>query len=111
VELGGAAVEGAIVSQFFDRNSTDPVYMKFRQEYKKRFGNEPGFASVNSYDAVNVVLEAIKKQKAGKLLKTSIQQISEYNGVQGPVRIDRYGDADRKTFLTVVRNGAFIVAE
>jgi branched-chain amino acid transport system substrate-binding protein len=109
VELGGVAVEGVIVSQFFDRNSSDPVYLKFRQEYKKRFGNEPGFASVNSYDAVNIVIEAIKKQKAGKLLKKSIQQTSEYNGVQGPVRIDRYGDADRKTFLSVVRNGEFIV--
>ena len=111
VEFGGAAVEEVIVSQFFNRNSTAPVYVKFRQQYKKRFGNEPGFASVNSYDAVNVVLAAMKKQKAGKLLKQSIQQISEYNGVQGPVRIDRYGDADRKTFLSVVRNGEFIVVE
>ena len=111
VELGGAAVEEVILSQFFDRNSTAPVYMKFRQEYKKRFGNEPGFASVNSYDAVNVVLAAMKKQKAGRLLKKSIQQISEYEGVQGLVKIDRYGDADRKAFLTVVRNGEFIVAE
>ncbi len=111
LELGGAAVEGVIVSQFFDRNNTAPIYVKFRQDYKKRFGNEPGFASVNSYDAVNVVFEAMKKQKSGKLLKESIEQIVEYKGVQGPVKIDRYGDADRKTFLSVVENGEFIVAE
>ncbi|MBE9521360.1 MAG: ABC transporter substrate-binding protein [Proteobacteria bacterium] len=111
LELGGAAVEGVIVSQFFDRNSTDPVYVKFRQDYKKRFGNEPGFASVNSYDAVNVVLSALKKQKSGKLLKKSIEQVSEYKGVQGVVKIDQYGDADRKTFLSVVRKGEFVAAE
>ena len=111
VELGGAAVEGVIVSQFFDRNSTDPVYVKFRQDYKKRFGNEPGFASVNSYDAVNVVLSALKKQKSGKLLKKSVEQISEYKGVQGVVKIDQYGDADRKSFLSVVRKGEFVAAE
>jgi branched-chain amino acid transport system substrate-binding protein len=111
LELGGVAVEGVIVSQFFDRNSTDPMYVKFRQEYKQRFGNEPGFASVNSYDAANVVLAAIKKQKGGKLLKKSIQQIREYKGVQGLVKIDQYGDADRETFLSVVRNGEFVVAQ
>ena len=111
LELGGAAVEGVIVSQFFDRNSSDPEYLKFRQKYKKRFGNEPGFASVNSYDAVNAVLAAMKKQPAGRLLKKSIQQSSEYKGVQGPVRIDQFGDADRKAFLTVVSNGEFVVIE
>jgi branched-chain amino acid transport system substrate-binding protein len=111
VELGGAAVEGVIVSQFFDRNSTDPVYVKFRQDYIKRFGNEPGFASVNAYDAVNIVLAGIEKQKDGKLTKDTLQKITEYSGVQGPVIIDQYGDADRKTFLSVVRNGEFVVIE
>ena len=111
LELGGAAVEGIIVSQFFNRNSTDQVYVKFREDYNKRFGNEPGFASVNAYDAVNVVFEAMKKQKNGKLTKEILQKISKYRGVQGPVEIDQYGDADRKAFLTIVKNGEFVVIE
>ena len=111
LELGGAAVEGIIVSQFFNRNSTDQVYVKFREDYNKRFGNEPGFASVNAYDAVNVVFEAMKKQKEGKLSKEALQKISQYDGVQGPVEIDQYGDADRKAFLTTVKNGEFVVVE
>ena len=111
LEFGGAAVEGAILSQFFDRNSTDQVYVKFRKDYKKRFGNEPGFVSINAYDAVNVVLEAMKKQKNGKLAKETLQKISQFYGVQGPVNIDRYGDADRKTFITVVENSEFVVVE
>jgi len=111
LELGGAAVENVIVSQFFDRNSTDKVYVKFREAYRKRFGNEPGFASVNAYDAVNIVLEAIKKQKTGNLSKETLQKLNQYNGVQGVVTIDRYGDADRKTFLSVVKNNEFVVVD
>ena len=111
LEFGGAAVEGAIVSQFFDRNSTDHVYVKFRKDYNKRFGNEPGFASVNAYDAVNVVLDAMKKQKNGKLAKETLQKFSQFHGVQGLVKIDQYGDADRKTFISVVENNKFVVVE
>jgi branched-chain amino acid transport system substrate-binding protein len=111
LELGGAAVEGVIVSQFFNRNSTDPVYLKFREEYKKRFGNEPGFASLNTYDAVIIVLEAFKKQKQGNLAKETMQEITKYSGVQGPIIINKYGDADRETFLSVVQNGDFEVVQ
>ncbi|UCD65499.1 MAG: ABC transporter substrate-binding protein [Deltaproteobacteria bacterium] len=111
LEMGGAAVEGVIVSQFFNRNSTDPDYLKFREEYIKRFGNEPGFASVNSYDAVNIVLEAFKKQKQGKLAKETMQEITKYFGVQGPITINKYGDADRETFLSVVQNGDFVAVQ
>ncbi len=57
------------------------------------------------------MLSALKKQKAGKLLKKSVEQVSEYKGVQGVVKIDQYGDADRKAFLSVVRKGEFVVAE
>ena len=109
LELGGAAVEGTIVSQFFNRNSTDQAYVEFRTAYKKRFGNEPGFASVNAYDAVNVVLEAMKQQKDGKLSKKTLQSVTQYDGVQGTVKINRYGDADRKTFISVVKNNEFVV--
>ena len=111
LEFGGAAVENVIVSQFFDRNSTDKVYVKFRQDYKKRFGNEPGFASVGAYDAVNVVLRAMEKQKTGKLSKETLQKISQYPGIQGSIKIDRYGDADRKSFLSIVKKGEFVVVE
>jgi branched-chain amino acid transport system substrate-binding protein len=111
LELGGAAVEGIIVAQFFNRNSTDKVYVKFREDYNKRFGNEPGFASVNAYDAVNVVFKAMKIQKNGKLKKETLQKITQYHGVQGSVKIDQYGDADRRAFLTTVKNGEFVVVE
>jgi branched-chain amino acid transport system substrate-binding protein len=111
LELGGAAVENVIVSQFFNRNSTDKAYVKFLEAYKKRFGNEPGFASVNAYDAVNVVLDGMKKQKEGKLSKENIQKITEYQGVQGQIKIDQYGDADRVTYISVVKNKEFVVVE
>ncbi len=111
VEMGGTAVEGIIVSQFFDRNSKLPRYVAFRNAYRDRFGEEPGFASVNAYDAATVVLEAFEKRQKGEALKDAILRISTFPGVQGPVTIDRYGDAERKTFITTVSGGHFRVLE
>ena len=111
LEFGGSSVEGVLVSQFFDRESTDPAYVQFREEYMQRFGNEPGFASVNSFDAVNTVLNAMKKENTEKLTKETLNKALNFVGVQGAVEIDRYGDANRKTFLSVVRNGRFEVVK
>ena len=111
VDLGGAAVEGIIVSQFFDRESTAPDYNAFRWIYLERFGEHPGFASVNAYDATLVVLEALEKRRQGETLKEAILRISTFPGVQGAVKIDPFGDADRETFITTIRDGRFRVLE
>jgi branched-chain amino acid transport system substrate-binding protein len=111
IEMGGAAVEGIIVSQFFDRDSKLPGYVTFQKTYRERFGDEPGFASVNAYDAATVVLEAFEKRQKGETLKDAILRISTFPGIQGPVTINRYGDADRKTFITTVSGGRFRVLE
>ncbi len=111
MELGGSAVEGLVVSQFFDRESTDPGYLEWRERYRARFGEEPGFASVNSYDAASLVLQALERRRAGESLKAAILNVGSLMGVQGKVMIDRFGDADRPTFIATVRAGRFQVVE
>jgi len=111
VEMGGGAVEGIVVNQFFDRHSKDPKYLAFRDAYLKRFNEEPGFASVNAYDAANLILEALDRQTGNQSLKDTILDMPNYDGVQGMVQIDKFGDADRRTFLTTIRQGQFISLE
>lgn len=111
VELGGTAVEGVLIAQFFDRASNDPRYLDFRSRFVQRFSQEPGFAGVAGYDAAQVVLSARAQTDGAGGLKQRILAIGEFSGVQGPLRIDRFGDADRRTYLTTVRNGNFTVIE
>ena len=111
IDLGGEAVEGIILNQYFDRSSPAPQYIAFRSAYKERFGDEPGFAAVNAFDAANLVMDAIGRQQKDESLKDVIIDIGNFEGVQGLVRVDRYGDADRKTFLTSIRQGKFVLLE
>lgn len=111
IELGGGAVEGAVVSQFFDRYSLDPRYQRFRSAFKERFAQEPGFASVGGYDAAMVLFEALARKKNQEELKDVILAIGTFAGLQGEIRIDPNGDSGRPTFLSVISNGRFVRAQ
>lgn len=112
VELAGAAAEGAFVSQFFNRESTSPRYRSFRDAYLARFGGqEPGFAAIAGYDAARVAFEALEKRRQGETLKQALLRIGRFNGVQQEFAIDRFGDASRPTFISVVRDGRYRTLE
>ena len=111
IELGGKAVEGVTTAQFFDRNSTDPGFQRFYRAYRQRFGQEPGFAGVTSFDAANVVMDTLEQRQPNQSLKQTLLATRRFVGVQNPVIFDEFGDAGRDTFIAVVRGGQFVVAE
>ena len=111
IDFGGIAVEGVIVSQFFNRYNTDPAYLNFREKYVHRFGTEPGFPSVAAYDAVNLVLTALEKGANRTNLKKHIIEMHTFNGVQGNLTINRFGDTDKDTYISIIKDGKFIMAE
>ena len=108
IELGGQAVEGIAVAQFIDRQSTQPGYVKFRQDFTDRFGREPGFAGLTAFEATNVVLDALAQQLPEQSLKDVLLARKRFPGVQGPVVFDDYGDTTRETYRATVAGGLFI---
>lgn len=112
IELAGNSAEGAIVSQFFNRESKSPEYLAFLQSYRKRFsGQEPGFAAVGSYDAARIALEAISKRNSGENIKQVLLRVGTFNGLQQKITIDAFGDVKRPTFISVVNNGKYRTLE
>ena len=108
IELGGKAVEGITVAQFIDRQSTQPAYVKFRQDYTDRFGREPGFAGLTAYEAANVLLDALEQQLPEQSLKDALLARRSFSGVQEAVVFDDYGDTSRATYPAKVAGGLFI---
>lgn len=110
-ELAGTASEGVVVAQFLDRNDTSQRYLDFLGAYRARFKQEPGFAGMAGYDAAQVALEAHSIRKKGESLKNVIIGKGNFQGVQQTMTINRFGDADRKTFTTVIRNGQYVTVK
>lgn len=112
LEMGGNAVEGVTLPIAFDWDSPSPPYRTFRRKYLERYQREPGFAGVYAYDAVQVVLTALKANEREKPLKTVLLSIGEFDGLQGKIRFDAYGDvAPSRAAIRIVRNRQFAVVE
>ncbi|MDK9716585.1 MAG: ABC transporter substrate-binding protein [Trichlorobacter sp.] len=112
IELAGGAAEGVIVSQFVNRTDRSERYQAFLKQYRERFGGqEPGFAGLAGYDAALVAMDAYAARKDGESLKQTIIRLNSFQGGQQKYQIDRFGDANRTTTVTIVRNGTYQTLE
>jgi branched-chain amino acid transport system substrate-binding protein len=111
IELGGKAVEGMFVSQFIDRENSQPRFLAFRDAYRERFGHDPGFAGLTAFDATNVALDALEKRSAGQTLKQALLAQKRFSGAQSTIEFDDNGDAHRETYFTTVKAGLFVLVD
>jgi branched-chain amino acid transport system substrate-binding protein len=111
IELGGAAVEGVYIAQFVDYGNTTPRYRNFLSAYRSRFRQDSGFSGIAGYDAATVVMDALAGRKKGIALKDAILATGVYQGVQRKIVLNRFGDTESTTFITVVKDGRFVTLE
>ena len=111
IQLAGRAAEGVVLGQYLDRYSTQPAFIEFRNEYLKRFSEEPGYPAMVCYNAANALFEAIARQRDGEDLKQTLLRIKTFNGLQEPTVFDRYGDANSRPYLVSVKDGKFVVIQ
>ena len=111
-KLGGAAVEGMLVSTFFDYTKTDDAVTKFVNAFKAKYSANPDWFAANSYDVVMLAAQAAKN--AGKNDRTAINdalgKIGEYKGISGTIKFDANGDVIKPLSIVVVKNGALVTA-
>jgi len=112
-KLGKAAVEGMLVSTFFDYTKDDPAVQKFVDAFKAaNKGANPDWFAANSYDVIMLAAQAAKN--AGKNDRTALNDalgtIGTYQGIAGPVTFDENGDVIKPLQIVVVQNGALATA-
>jgi branched-chain amino acid transport system substrate-binding protein len=104
-ELAGDAAEGLLCSQ-----AGIPVQAaskKFLDAYKKRFNQDPILYSPFTYDAANLLIEAMKKADSTdpKTYLPVLQKMS-YDGATGHIAFDDKGDRkDAEMTIFTMKNG------
>jgi branched-chain amino acid transport system substrate-binding protein len=106
---GGPAVEGALFMQFYDITGQQPTFLDFKQRFRQRFGRDPDFGASYAYEATRVLLDALTRADDPQAIKRAILEKGVYDGLQGDIVFDRFGDADRRRFLITVKNNGFMV--
>lgn len=108
MELGGKAVNGMEFFLAVDRTDTSANYLSFRKTYSERFQTDLSFVSQASFEATNVLLEALARQsKSSADLKQTILQSKVFPGLQQDIQFNATGDALRRGVWTVTNNGEF----
>jgi len=113
IKRGGPSVEGFYGVNFVDFDSKSEDYMEFRKKYIKKYGDEPTFASILSYESVLVLTSAMKEAKSYRAddLKATMIQMQEFKGLQGSLLINRFGDIERDIYLYQINGGKFEKAD
>jgi branched-chain amino acid transport system substrate-binding protein len=90
-ELAGDASEGLLCSQA--GIPPQAASKKFQDAFKKRFSGEPIIYAPFTYDATNLLIEAMKKAGSAdpKAYLPELQKIN-YTGATGPIAFDDKGD-------------------
>ena len=109
LQMGGRAIEGALVLQVLDLDSPEPAYVDFRRRFIARFGNPPSQAAVFSYDATMMGAQGLRRKSDRQSLRDVLRAPGEWPGLQQPVVLDHFGDSISRFHLSEVRNGRFVM--
>lgn len=82
---------------------------RYNEKHVERFGKESTPYSASTYDAVNVLVEAIEECGDDKeCVRDKIDSIENYEGANGPLTLNEHGAGEyEETELKVIENGSF----
>lgn len=110
IQLGGSAVEGLIVPTLFFSKAPRQEVQNFVQSYETVYQSSPDWVAAISYDAMNLLAEAIKQGGTERqAIQKALLTIPEYSGVTGKIIFSQHGDVIRDYTLLQVQNEEFIL--
>lgn len=111
ISFGGRAVNGMTSFHSFNVDSQNKRYKTFAENFTRRFGYAPSFATVLAYDAATFLFHGLEITTRRNEIKKALLEVGSFEGLQSPVTVDKYGDVERKLYLTVVEDGHFKVLD
>jgi len=83
----------------------------FEKEFSSRFGSSPDYLAAHTYDAVNLLIAAIRKAGLNRArIRDEVRELSLFTGVTGAIKWDTLGGNSRTVRLGTVRAGRVISA-
>jgi len=123
VKAAGAAAEGIIfpagrllvVDSLPDSDPQKPILMKYKREYESRFHEEVSTFGGHAYDALMILVEAIKKAGFDKeKVRDAIENMKGFVGIDGVFNFspkDHNGLDINSFVMLTVKNGKFTLLE
>ena len=109
IEIGGEALNGSYFSNHYSSDDTSPEVQDFVQRYKKAYNETPDSMAVLGYDALHVLVGAMKHAKslAGPDLRDAIAQTKDFKTVTGKITIDAKRNPVKSAVVLKIENKAY----
>lgn len=109
VDLAGNDAEGIYTIGSFSTSLEDSKVNDFVEKYKKEYDEDASSFAAYSYDATNILLEAIEKVGNDReKVNNELKNMDTYIGVTGSTKFDESGDGEKNLLRFVVEYGKFI---
>jgi len=103
LETAGQEAEGVI---FPVLGNPSPDYNSFSKRFSSRSGHAPDFTAIYTYDAVRLVVEAIRRSGLNRaLIRDAIRDLSGWQGTSGKIEWDPVGQNVAPVWLGSYRRG------
>jgi ABC-type branched-subunit amino acid transport system substrate-binding protein len=103
LEHAATAAEGAVFPLLYayDKESKD-----FVEKFAARFRKRPDYLAAHTYDAVNLLITAIRKAGLNRArINDAVRSLSPWRGITGEIKWDPLGSNSREVHLGLVTKG------
>ena len=107
IDLGGAAVEGVYYTAHWDISNPDPTSKAWVDAFQKKFNRPPDPFNAQTYTAVKVGLDAIKRAGTTDTdkVRDAIAATKDLPTPMGAISFNDNGDPNYPTFMMQVKDG------
>jgi len=107
IEQGGPYVEHIFIASIFSSKQLENSYGLFREEYQRRFRENPSIGGALGYESMWLLAQALELQSRTQTLKDVLLD-NTFEGFEETLSFNKYGEAQREIFIKTVRNGEFV---
>ena len=112
-EIGGAAIEGAYMSNHNSMEDPNPAIQKFVADYKAKHGGVPDALAALGYDAANVLFDAMKRAGSteGPKVRDALATTRDFPGVTGSITMDKDRNPIKPAVILQIKDGKYAYVE
>ncbi|MEN9978740.1 MAG: ABC transporter substrate-binding protein [candidate division WOR-3 bacterium] len=111
-EIAGDAANGQFITAHFSPDAPDSIVRFFVDEFKQKYGINPSNMSALSYDAANLLFDAIRRAGTTKSdkIKDAINSTRGFRGVTGEITLDSMRNPIKPIVILKTDKGQFAYA-
>ncbi|RXK03549.1 ABC transporter substrate-binding protein [Halarcobacter bivalviorum] len=107
LEDGGKYVENMLFLTSYNNSSQAKKYLDFVRKYEEKYKSTPSVFASQAYETAKIIIKVLKHNEDLNKFKDTILTIKSFEGLQGIIEFDEYGDIRRDYILMTIKNGRY----